>query len=152
MVVDTPPFPPNISADQLARMFPNRKGFTDEMRRRIRVTSFADLWRERGGGRRDFTQATPAAMKRDIAKLPIGARGWATVRWKGRRAGAHIFSWVVEAGPNGKPVARFIDPQPGMLDASSHLPDARPKATYWMRVDDLVPTAEVLGMVRPRGV
>jgi hypothetical protein len=89
-------------------------------------------------------------MKRDVrgimAKIKQagpGARFWLVSAWKA--GGAHI--WNAEVMPDGS--VKVFDGQPGMPDATDHFPKA--KDLWLLRVDDLTPTAEQVGMVKPRG-
>lgn len=88
-----------------------------------------------GGDRESWSREwTVLQAKRAMTKeWPVGARGFVSVTWKGRRAGAHVFS--VEKMPDGS--LRFYDPQSGhdYGDGSTVFGDARPKITF-LRVDD----------------
>lgn len=70
--------------------------------------------------------------KKMLAEWPEGGRGAITVEWKGRGAGAHIFS--VEKR-NGKLI--FTDPQTGQVgeEPENYFRNARPKV-FALRLDD----------------
>jgi hypothetical protein len=58
-----------------------------------------------------------------------------------------VFSWQVIADPfTGEPAVRFVDPQSTDFDVSRYLGMAKNSGLTWMRVDDLVPSSEVLAM------
>ncbi len=85
---------------------------------------------------------TRGIMARIKAAGP-GARFWLVSSWKA--GGAHI--WNAEVLPDG--TVAIMDGQPGMPDATGHFTKA--KDLWMLRVDDLTPTAEQVGMVKPRG-
>ncbi|MFT4125087.1 MAG: hypothetical protein QM662_02500 [Gordonia sp. (in: high G+C Gram-positive bacteria)] len=146
-VIYDPPrmaYPPNLKA-----AYPDYMGWNDALRARIKHYSFGELWREKGGSVRNFTPSTPGQIMGELGKQDVGARGWITCDWTPQAGGgAHIFSWEVYEDPaTAAKRVRLIDGQTGSLDASGNLPLIQAGSLHWMRVDDLQPTAEVVGMV-----
>lgn len=94
-----------------------------------------DYYQDWGGSLQDaLEEVTVLQMKRKMAKeWPVGARGFVSVTWKGRRAGAHVFS--VEKMPDG--TLHFTDPQSGkdLGDGAGYWSQARAKVSF-IRVDD----------------
>lgn len=75
---------------------------------------------------------TEAAVKRELKNAPDGARYGIYVAWKGRNRGAHVFVAEKQGG-----VVRYIDPQPGRLDASGYFALGRPGQFGYLRMDNL---------------
>ena len=80
---------------------------------------------------------TEAAVKRELKNAPDGARYGIYVAWKGRNRGAHVFVAEKQGG-----VVRYIDPQPGRLDASGYFALGRPGQFGYLRMDNLDLTAD----------
>lgn len=80
---------------------------------------------------------TEAAVKRELKNAPDGARYGIYVAWKGRNRGAHVFVAEKQGG-----VVRYIDPQPGRLDASGYFALGRPGQFGYLRMDNLDITAD----------
>lgn len=148
-ILDTPPFPMDMTDSQrkqlLEIMYPDKKGYSGQMRNGIALENYANQWRQADGSRREFQQASKNELLSTLQAMPIGSRGWVTTRWK--KGGAHIFSWQVVEDAAGNSVMRFVDPQTGSLDASGHLDLAKPDRIAWMRVDDLHPVDAVREMI-----
>lgn len=75
---------------------------------------------------------TEAAVKRELKNAPDGARYGIYVAWKGRNRGAHVFVAEKQGG-----AVRYIDPQPGRLDASGYFALGRPGQFGYLRMDNL---------------
>lgn len=87
---------------------------------------------------RAFTmQQTAAAVKRELAAAPDGARYTIYVQWKGRNSGAHVFVAEKNAG-----TIQYLDPQPGKLDASGYFAQGRPGKFGFFRMDDKALTTD----------
>ena len=159
-VLDTPPFDREMTTEQrrdlLRAWYPDKDGWTDELRHQVKLTNFSDLWRQEDGTDREFTPAANRDELRDALKdKPAGSRGWVTVRWPkradGTSGGAHIYSWQVVERPailGGGTELRWVDAQPGKNDVESYLYQAEPGSLRWMQTDDLVPTEAVAEMVQ----
>ena len=80
---------------------------------------------------------TEAKVKRELKNAPDGARYGIYVAWKGRNGGAHVFIAEKQGG-----VVRYIDPQPGRLDASGYFALGRPGQFGYLRMDNLDITAD----------
>ncbi len=108
-------------------------------------------WVQADGTRREFESintddgTTPQqALQNATAEWPEGARGFILGQWKA--GGGHIFSIVKDATG-----VHLIDGQVNVADASRYLDRMRfgdldhpAQSIQVMRVDDLVPTAEIL--------
>lgn len=93
---------------------------------------------DRAGNPVSYTMnQTEAAVKRELKNAPDGARYGIYVAWKGRNRGAHVFI----AEKQGDAV-RYIDPQPGNLDASGYFALGRPGQFGYLRMDNLDITAD----------
>ena len=111
--------------------------------------SLATAWRTKDGNIRQFYRAqlkTPKArnartVKDMTASVPDGARGYATCEWKGRNSGAHIWNWEKI---DGEIVFYEFQDKRGRIAAAEHLDDARDGSLQMIRMDDMVPTDEVL--------
>ena len=111
--------------------------------------SLATAWRTKDGNIRQFYRAqlkTPKArnartVKDMTASVPDGARGYATCEWKGRNSGAHIWNWEKI---DGEIVFYEFQDKRGRIAAAEHLDDARDGTLQMIRMDDMVPTDEVL--------
>lgn len=80
---------------------------------------------------------TEAAIKRELATMPDGARYTIYVKWKGRNSGAHVFIAEKKAG-----IVQYLDPQSGNLDASGYFAQGRPGMFGFFRMDDKVLTTD----------
>ena len=80
---------------------------------------------------------TEAKVKRELKNAPDGARYGIYVAWKGRNGVAHVFIAEKQGG-----VVRYIDPQPGRLDASGYFALGRPGQFDYLRMDNLDITAD----------
>ena len=74
---------------------------------------------------------TEAAIKRELAAAPDGARYTIYVQWKGRGSGAHVF---IAEKYNG--VVHYVDPQPGKEDVSHYFANGRKGCFGFFRMDD----------------
>lgn len=74
---------------------------------------------------------TEAAVKKELAAAPDGARYAIYVRWKGRGNGAHVFVAEKSGG-----VVHYMDPQTGAMDASSHFANGSKGRFGYFRMDD----------------
>ena len=111
--------------------------------------SLATGWRTKDGNIRQFYRAqlkTPKARNARTVKdmtdsVPDGARGYATCIWKGKNAGGHIWNWEKKDGK-----IQFFEFQTkrGRIVSSEYLEDARDGSLQMIRMDDMVPTDEVL--------
>lgn len=80
---------------------------------------------------------TEAAVKRELAAAPEGARYAIYVKWKGRGAGAHVFIGEKSGG-----VVRYMDPQNGAMDASSYFANGSKGRFGYFRMDDKALTTD----------
>ena len=125
-----------------------------ESRKHSKGVSNADLslatgWRTKDGKIRQFYRAqlkTPksrnARTVKDMAQsVPDGARGYAQCQWKGKNAGGHIWNWEKKDGK-----IQFFEFQTkrGRVISHEYLEDARDGTLEMVRMDDMVPTDEVL--------
>lgn len=111
--------------------------------------SLATGWRTKDGNIRQFYRAqlkTPKARNARTVKdmtdsVPDGARGYAQCQWKGKNAGGHIWNWEKKDGK-----IQFFEFQTkrGRIVSSEYLEDARDGSLQMIRMDDMVPTDEVL--------
>lgn len=111
--------------------------------------SLATGWRTKDGNIRQFYRAqlkTPKARNARTIKdmtdsVPDGARGYAQCQWKGKNAGGHIWNWEKKDGK-----IQFFEFQTkrGRIVSSEYLEDARDGSLQMIRMDDMVPTDEVL--------
>ena len=144
--------PPPAVHDQVRDMWVKLRKAWEQKTNRIHH-HFNDLWRHRDGSMSRFEKLAPvdvkllgaeAAMTKAILDATeVGARGWTTVDWI-NSDDRHIFSWEVVA-PAGVPIVRYYDAQNAQSDAASYF--ATSKNHTWMRVDNLVPTDDVRGLV-----
>ena len=111
--------------------------------------SLATGWRTKDGNIRQFYRAQLKTAKSRNARtvkdmtdsVPDGARGYATCIWKGKNAGGHIWNWEKKDGK-----IQFFEFQTkrGRIVSSEYLEDARDGSLQMIRMDDMVPTDEVL--------
>lgn len=111
--------------------------------------SLATGWRTKDGNIRQFYRAqlkTPKARNARTVKdmtdsVPDGARGYATCLWKGKNAGGHIWNWEKKDGR-----IQFFEFQTkrGRVISNEYLEAARDGTLEMVRMDDMVPTDEVL--------
>ncbi|WP_169053891.1 toxin glutamine deamidase domain-containing protein [Agromyces sp. H66] len=115
--------------------------------------SIAADWVQADGSRRDFDNLSDfdgdspmQALQQLTASWPVGGRGFISGNWK-KGGGGHIFTVVKEADG-----IRLHDGQTGQADVTHYLDamffnqrsEAPWKDIIVLRVDDLVPTSEVL--------
>lgn len=113
-----------------------------------------NAWETTDGKNRVFMQADKAVpgvsggvngatVKMFEDAMPDGASGFATTQWKKRDVG-HIWNWVKEDGK-----IRFFEAQSkkGFIDNAMYLKMARNGSLKMVRVDDLVPTDDVLKVI-----
>ena len=74
---------------------------------------------------------TEAAVKKELAAAPDGARYAIYIRWKGRGNGAHIFVAEKSGG-----AVHYMDPQNGTMDASSYFANGSKGHFGYFRMDD----------------
>lgn len=123
---------------------PNRKGIDKQ----YTLTDLRELWQPPEGqtSKRTFSVygTNHRQLDAQVNTWPPGARGWIVSHWKA--GGGHI--WNVEVDADGQ--VHYIDAQIGreLPGGEPHFSDAR--ELFLMRVDDLVPTEEQVGMVKPR--
>ena len=93
----------------------------------------------------EFQALAPKALEAQVAKWPVGARGWVRVVW--RSGGGHIFN--VEHTAEG---VRFLEAQRGNPepDIAAYWANTKRGSTVLVRVDNLVPTDDVLELVNER--
>ena len=111
--------------------------------------SIATGWRTQDGNIRQFYRAqlkTPKSrnartVKDMTASVPDGARGYAQCQWKGKNAGGHIWNWEKI---DGEIVFYEFQNQRGRIAAAEYLEAARDGSLEMIRMDDMVPTDEVL--------
>ena len=111
--------------------------------------SLATGWRTKDGNIRQFYRAqlkTPKSRNARTVKdmtdsVPDGARGYAQCQWKGKNAGGHIWNWEKK---DGKIQFFEFQSQRGRIVSSEYLEDARDGSLQMIRMDDMVPTDEVL--------
>ena len=111
--------------------------------------SLATGWRTKDGNIRQFYRAqlkTPKSRNARTVKdmtdsVPDGARGYATCLWKGKNAGGHIWNWEKKDGR-----IQFFEFQTkrGRVISNEYLEAARDGTLEMVRMDDMVPTDEVL--------
>lgn len=119
---------------------PNRKALGDKQ---YTVTDLEEVWTTpTGSTRRMSRMPSPDVLKAKVASWPPGSRGWIVAEW--RAGGAHV--WTVEKLADG--TVHYIDAQPGMDNAERHFDRVKPGTLRLLRVDDLTPTAEQVGMVK----
>jgi len=80
---------------------------------------------------------TEAAVKREMAAAPEGARYAIYIRWKGRGAGAHVFIAEKSGG-----VVHYMDPQTGGLNASNYFSHGSRGKFGFFRMDDKTLTTD----------
>ncbi|QTF82101.1 MuF-like minor capsid protein [Arthrobacter phage Prairie] len=78
--------------------------------------------------------ADPDALRENIMREPVGARGTVKMVWKS--GGGHVFNY--ERTPDG---VRFIEAQDASVDAAGHLPSAKLGSLAHFRMDTLAPTS-----------
>ena len=140
-------------ARQFIRTRP-REPMEDVMKGHITPISNSDLslatgWRTKDGKVRQFYRAQLKTAKsrnartvKDMAQsVPDGARGFAMCNWKGKNAGGHIWNWEKKDGK-----IQFFEFQSkrGRIPTSDYMMDARDGSLQMVRMDDMVPTDEVL--------
>lgn len=111
--------------------------------------SIATGWRTQDGNIRQFYRAqlkTPKSrnartVKDMTASVPDGARGYAQCQWKGKNAGGHIWNWEKI---DGEIVFYEFQNQRGRIASAEYLEAARDGSLEMIRMDDMVPTDEVL--------
>lgn len=126
----------------------------DAMQGRIMPVSNSDLslatgWRTKDGKVRQFYRAqlkTPKSrnartIKDMTASVPDGARGYAMCDWKGQNKGGHIWNWEKK---DGEIVFYEFQTKRGRIPTSDYMMDARDGSLEMIRMDDMVPTDEVL--------
>ncbi len=74
---------------------------------------------------------TEAAVKRELAAAPDGARYGIYIKWKGRPPTAHVFIAEKSGG-----VVRYLDPQNGNMDASGYFARGSKGHFGFFRMDD----------------
>ena len=113
-------------------------------------------WRTKDGKIRTFYKAKEAASVTKAAGtnaqtladmtdiMPDGARGYAWGAWKGRGGGSHIWNWEKKDG-----VIRWYESQSGteFLDTDVRLYMLKKDTLEMVRIDDMVPTDELLGVI-----
>lgn len=113
-----------------------------------------NAWETTDGKKRVFMQADKAmpgvsggvngaTVKMFEDAMPDGASGFATTQWKKKNVG-HIWNWVKEDGK-----IRFFEAQTpaGFIDNERYLNMAKNGSLKMVRVDDLVPTDDVLKVI-----
>ena len=111
--------------------------------------SLATGWRTKDGKVRQFYRSqlktersrNARTMKDMDASVPDGARGFVTCDWKGKNAGGHIWNWEKK---DGEIVFYEFQNKRGRIDSSTYLAKAKPGTLEMVRMDDMVPTDEVL--------
>ena len=77
-------------------------------------------------------------IEKQMQEWGDGARAQIVVKWEGG-AGGHTFTAIQENG-----ITRFVDPQAGLVDASSHFDFIEAGTTCFCRIDNLQPTSKIL--------
>lgn len=80
---------------------------------------------------------TEAAVKKELAAAPDGARYAIYVKWKGRGSSAHVF---IAEKSNGN--IQYTDPQTGNMDASSYFSNGTRGRFGFFRMDDKALTTD----------
>lgn len=80
---------------------------------------------------------TEAAVKKELAAAPDGARYAIYVKWKGRGSSAHVF---IAEKSNGN--IQYMDPQTGNMDASSYFSNGARGRFGFFRMDDKALTTD----------
>lgn len=80
---------------------------------------------------------TEAAVKKELAAAPDGARYAIYVKWKGRGSSAHVF---IAEKSNGN--IQYMDPQTGNMDASSYFSNGTRGRFGFFRMDDKALTTD----------
>ena len=80
---------------------------------------------------------TGAAVKKELAAAPDGARYAIYVKWKGRGSSAHVF---IAEKSNGN--IQYMDPQTGNMDASSYFSNGTRGRFGFFRMDDKALTTD----------
>lgn len=112
-------------------------------------------WRTKDGKSRVFWQsgkgtrsksANKATVDRFQTDMPEGASGFVAAQIDGTNAG-HIWNWVKQDGE-----IRFYDAQQqaGFVNNAFHLLSAKEGTLQMVRVDDLIPTDDVIRIVNPK--
>src|SRR5699024_1946370 len=131
-----------------------REPIEDAMQGRVTPVSNSDLslttgWRTKDGKVRQFYRAqlktaksrNARTVKDMTASVPDGARGYAMCDWKGKHAGGHIWNWEKK---DGKIQFYEFQTKRGRIPTSDYMMDARDGSLQMVRMDDMVPTDEVL--------
>ena len=80
---------------------------------------------------------TEAAVKRELAAAPDGARYGIYIKWKGRPPAAHVFIAEKSGG-----VVHYMDPQTGNMDASGYFARGSKGRFGFFRMDDKALTTD----------
>ena len=113
-----------------------------------------DAWKTKDGQNRIYTQADKAisgvkggvngaTVKMFEKEMPDGASGFATAQWKKTNSG-HIWNWVKEDGK-----IKFFEAQThdGFVDTSKYISMASNGSLKMVRIDDMVPTDDILKVI-----
>lgn len=126
-----------------------RRGYDVEATRSPKVNGrnmreILPRWVDQDGNPRGMTMSGYNSLEVDraVESWGPGSRGWVVVEWED--GGSHVFA-VENVG--GKPV--YVEPQHPMLGsgtAESHFQKVKQSlgSVYYVRVDDLVPTAKII--------
>ena len=105
----------------------------------VGVPSFkGQKWEKPGPKDRRSPKTVMADIDAKMSGWGEGSRAIVAVAWKG--GGAHVF---IAERMNG--TVRYIDPQSGRMDASSHFNRAMPSSVHVSRVDNLSPADSIIG-------
>lgn len=142
---------PNYSSDQGYRVNCQRCVQTFELRRRgydviarpkpkKNNTIFwgSECFADAAGRSVSYTfNQTEAAVKRELAAAPDGARYGIYIKWKGRPPAAHVFIAEKSGG-----VVHYMDPQTGNMDASGYFARGSKGRFGFFRMDDKALTTD----------
>lgn len=111
--------------------------------------SLATGWRTKDGKIRQFYRAqlktersrNARTLKDMTDSVPEGARGFAMCDWKGRNAGGHIWNW---AKIDGEIVFHEFQTKQGKIPVSRYMDRAKDGTLEMVRMDDMVPTDDIL--------
>jgi hypothetical protein len=113
------------------------------------LDDFMDRWTDADGKKREMKISgyNSSEVDRAVESWGPGSRGWVMVAWED--GGSHIFA-VENIG--GKPV--YLEPQHRMLGngtAETHFARVKQQlgSVYYMRTDDLIPTAKIIDPADP---
>ncbi len=95
-------------------------------------------WEKPGPRERRSAKTVMADIDAKMSGWGDGSRAIVAVAWK--RGGAHVF---IAERING--ATRYIDPQSGRMDASTHFNSAMPSSVHISRVDNLRPVNSIIG-------